>query len=115
LFIAACQWQALANEESFLEGKTQINGFVDVLYSKAEDKVYIALKEEQLDQQLLFQSSLPQGVGSNDIGLDRGQLGETRLITFQRFGNKVLLKQLNTAYRASSSNQAERKSIDVLP
>ena len=112
LFIAACQWQALANEESFVEGKTQINGFVDVLYSKAEDKVYIALKEEQLDQQLLFQSSLPQGVGSNDIGLDRGQLGETRLITFQRFGNKVLLKQLNTAYRASSSNQAERKSID---
>jgi hypothetical protein len=112
VLILACQWQALANDESFLDGKTQISGFVDVLYSKADDKVYLALRKEQLEQQMLFQSSLPQGVGSNDIGLDRGQLGDTRLITFQQFGNKILLKQLNTTYRASSSNEAERKSID---
>jgi hypothetical protein len=55
---------------------------------------------------------LPQGVGSNDIGLDRGQLGDTRLVKFERYGNKVLLKQLNTQYRASSSNLAEQASID---
>jgi hypothetical protein len=55
---------------------------------------------------------MPQGIGSNDIGLDRGQLGDTRLVKFERFGNKVLLKQLNTQYRASSSNLAEQASID---
>ncbi|MFT4809357.1 MAG: hypothetical protein ACI9LX_002706 [Paraglaciecola sp.] len=85
-------------------------GFFDFYYQIETDKVF--LKIDQFDQPFLFQSSMPQGIGSNDIGLDRGQLGETRLVKFERYGNKVLLKQLNTQYRASSSNLAEQASID---
>jgi hypothetical protein len=85
-------------------------GFFDFYYQIETDKVF--LKIDKFDQPFLFQSSMPQGIGSNDIGLDRGQLGDTRLVKFERFGNKVLLKQLNTQYRASSSNLAERASID---
>ncbi|MFB0911635.1 MAG: DUF5117 domain-containing protein, partial [Glaciecola sp.] len=103
--------QAEENED-FLKAKQAMSGFVEIVYSNSDDKVYLALDTGQLNQQMLFQSSLPQGVGSNDIGLDRGQLGDTRLVEFQRFGNKILLKQLNTDYRASSSNTAERNSID---
>ncbi|MAJ69399.1 MAG: DUF5117 domain-containing protein [Alteromonadaceae bacterium TMED7] len=85
-------------------------GFIPVYYSSEDDKVYLQI--EALDEPLLFQSSLPHGVGSNDIGLDRGQLGATRLVQFERYGNKLLLKQLNTEYRASADNPAERASID---
>lgn len=85
-------------------------GFFDFYYDGVNDKVY--LNVDKLQQPFLFQSSLPQGIGSNDIGLDRGQLGETRLVEFQRFGNKVMLNQLNTAYRASSGNAAEQASIN---
>ncbi|MDM7860485.1 zinc-dependent metalloprotease [Alteromonas sp. ASW11-36] len=85
-------------------------GLIPIFYDRSEDKVYLQLSE--FEQSLIFQSSLPQGVGSNDIGLDRGQLGETRLIEFERYGNKVLLKQLNTQYRAVSANVAEQASID---
>lgn len=85
-------------------------GFFDFYYDASKDKIY--LKINQFDQAFLFQSSLPQGIGSNDIGLDRGQLGETRLVKFERYGNKVMLKQLNTTYRASSVNVAEQASID---
>lgn len=85
-------------------------GFFDFYYQIEQDKVF--LKIDKLNQPFLFQSSMPQGIGSNDIGLDRGQLGETRLVKFERYGNKVLLKQLNTEYRASSSNIAEKASID---
>lgn len=101
-----------SESKDFLASKQAIEGFIDVLYSKEDDKVYLALDSKQLDQQMLFQSSLPQGIGSNDIGLDRGQLGSTRLVQFKRFGNKVLLNQLNTNYRASSANAAEKESID---
>lgn len=86
------------------------DGFFDFYYQIETDKVF--LKIDKFEQPFLFQSSMPQGIGSNDIGLDRGQLGDTRLVKFQRFGNKVLLKQLNTQYRASSSNLAEQASID---
>jgi hypothetical protein len=85
-------------------------GFFDFYYQIETDKVF--LKIDQFEQPFLFQSSMPQGIGSNDIGLDRGQLGDTRLVKFERYGNKVLLKQLNTQYRASSSNLAEQASID---
>ncbi len=85
-------------------------GFFDFYYQIETDKVF--LKIDKFDQPFLFQSSMPQGIGSNDIGLDRGQLGDTRLVKFERYGNKVLLKQLNTQYRASSSNLAEQASID---
>ena len=96
--------------ESFTSEMQHKVGFFDFYYQIETDKIF--LKIDNLDQPFLFQSSMPQGIGSNDIGLDRGQLGDTRLVKFERFGNKVLLKQLNTQYRASSSNLAEQASID---
>jgi len=96
--------------ESFTQSMQHQAGLFDFYYQIEQDKVF--LKIDEFDQPFLFQSSMPQGIGSNDIGLDRGQLGSTRLVKFERFGNKVLLKQLNTQYRASSSNLAEQGSID---
>jgi hypothetical protein len=96
--------------ENFTTDMQHKVGFFDFYYQLETDKVF--LKIDQFDQPFLFQSSMPQGIGSNDIGLDRGQLGDTRLVKFERYGNKVLLKQLNTQYRASSSNLAEQASID---
>ncbi len=50
-------------------------------------------------------------MGSNDIGLDRGQLGATRIVRFERSGPKVLLVQENLDYRASSSDVYERQAV----
>ncbi|MCC2616121.1 zinc-dependent metalloprotease [Aestuariibacter halophilus] len=89
---------------------TEQQGFIDLYYNPSDGKVYLHI--DALDTPLLFQSSLPRGLGSNDIGLDRGQLGETRIVQFERFGANVLLRQKNTHYRAVSDNAAERASID---
>lgn len=53
--------------------------------------------------------SRPAGVGSNDIGLDRGQLGQERIVRFSRRGNKVLLVQPNQAFRADAAEENERR------
>jgi hypothetical protein len=115
LFLVSAQvFAADSNKQTsvadFTENMSHQAGYFDFYYQIEQDKVF--LKIEQFDQPFLFQSSMPQGIGSNDIGLDRGQLGDTRLVKFERYGNKVLLKQLNTQYRASSSNLAEQASID---
>lgn len=94
----------------FTESMEEKTGLFTLYYQNDKGKIY--LKIDRFNEQFLFQSSLPQGVGSNDIGLDRGQLGDTRLVQFERYGDKVLLKQLNTAFRASSPNTAEQASID---
>ncbi len=96
--------------EEFTQDMEQQEGFYTFYYHPDSGKIY--LRVDQFDQAFIFQSSLPQGVGSNDIGLDRGQLGGTRLVEFERFGDKVLLKQLNTEYRVNTNNAAESASID---
>ncbi|WP_411360586.1 zinc-dependent metalloprotease [Pseudidiomarina sp. YC-516-91] len=85
-------------------------GFLTFYHDQATGKIYLQIPREQ--QQFIFQTSLPWGLGSNDIGLDRGQLGTTRLASFYLEGDKALLLHHNTYYRADSDNAAERASID---
>ena len=60
---------------------------------------------------MLYQTSLPAGIGSNPIGLDRGQLGGTYVVSFERIGPKVLMTQPNYRYRALSNDEAERRAV----
>ncbi|MGV6832530.1 MAG: zinc-dependent metalloprotease [bacterium] len=102
----------MAVQAQFLKDKsvTAYEGYFDFYYEEKTDKIY--LKVENLDQEFLYINSLASGVGSNDIGLDRGQLGQERVVKFQKAGNKLLLVQPNQNYRALTDNDLERKSIE---
>ncbi len=91
------------------KGSQKVNGFIPYYVSESKGKVW--LEVSNFNQPFIYYTGLPYGVGSNDIGLDRGQLGQSRLVQFERYGDKVLLKQLNTDYRADTDNQAEKNSI----
>lgn len=80
-------------------------GFINVWYNQNKDKTYFVIDKNLGD--FIYQTSLPQGLGSNDIGLDRGQLGETRLSYFKRAGGSIMLVQKNTEYQALSDNKRE--------
>ncbi len=69
------------------------------------------LEIDKWSSEFLYQSGLPAGIGSNDIGLDRGQLGSTRIVRFERSGPKVLLIQENLEYRAVSNDADERRAV----
>ena len=86
------------------------NGFFNFKYDLSSDKIY--LKIDELEKDFLYVSSLATGLGSNDIGLDRGQLGRERIVHFKRYGNKLLLIEPNQFYRANTKNEAERKSVE---
>jgi hypothetical protein len=86
------------------------NGYFNFTYDESEDKISLEVKD--LDKEFLYVSSLSSGIGSNDIGLDRGQLGGERVVKFIKTGNKLLLVQPNQDYRALTDNELERKSIE---
>jgi len=86
------------------------NGYFDFSYDESEDKISLEVKD--LDKEFLYVSSLSSGIGSNDIGLDRGQLGGERVVKFIKAGNKLLLVQPNQDFRALTDNELERKSIE---
>lgn len=84
-------------------------GFFTYYWNEAEGKIW--LEVDKLDQEVLYVNSLAAGVGSNDIGLDRNQLGDSRIVYFERRGPKLLLVQPNYSYRATSDNKKEQASV----
>jgi len=69
-------------------------------------------RDSALDTEFLYATGLAAGLGSNDIGLDRGQAGGGRLVSFERVGPKILMVQPNESFRSSSANPAERRSVE---
>lgn len=59
----------------------------------------------------LYQEGLLTGLGSNPVGLDRGQLGDTRVVTLRRLGGRVLVEQPNLRFRALSDNPDELRTV----
>src|SRR6185436_16175061 len=90
-------------------GMRALPGFFALYWDDKEGKLWLEIDRWQ--SEFLYQSGLAAGVGSNDIGLDRGQLGPTRLVRFERIGPKVLLVQANVEYRAVTSAPDERRSV----
>jgi hypothetical protein len=90
-------------------GAQQILGYFPLYWDAKQGKLWLEI--DKWDSEFLYQSGLSAGVGSNDIGLDRGQLGATRIVRFQRSGPKVLLVQENLDYRANSSDAEERRAV----
>ena len=95
----------------FKDNKTvkKYEGYFTFYYDESKDKLF--LEVEKLDQEFLYVHSLSEGIGSNDIGLDRGQLGGERVVKFIKAGNKLLLVQPNLDYRAITENIEEKKSV----
>ncbi|MBS9525306.1 zinc-dependent metalloprotease [Litoribacter alkaliphilus] len=84
-------------------------GFINM--QTDEDKGKIFLEIDDLEKEFLYVNSLPAGIGSNDLGMDRGQLGNTRVVEFRKAGNKILLVHKNLDFRAESDNEDERKAV----
>ena len=91
------------------DGYEHLPGFLDLFWDRRGGRLF--LRVDAFDADLLYIESLSAGLGSNDIGLDRGQLGRTHLARFERVGPKVLLVQQNTRYRALSDNEDERRAV----
>lgn len=91
-------------------GMKKFEGFFNFYYDDKTDKIY--LEVDKLDSEFLYVQSLAAGVGSNDIGLDRNQMGRERVVKFIRRGPKILLVQPNYSYLAKSKNDDERKSVE---
>ncbi|WP_405327381.1 zinc-dependent metalloprotease [Leeuwenhoekiella sp. LLG6367-2.1] len=100
-------------QAQFLEklGKVDTqDGFFKFHYTEKTDNIY--LEVTNLNQEFIYVHALKSGIGSNDIGLDRGQLGGTAIVKFIKAGNKLLLVQPNQDYRAITDNAAERESVE---
>jgi hypothetical protein len=85
-------------------------GFLNFYWEDSTGKIWLQI--DKLDEEILYQTSLPAGLGSNDVGLDRGILGTTYIVKFNRVGNKILMIEPNYSYRAVSGDIAEKRAVE---
>src|SRR4051812_8181377 len=91
-------------------GKLQkIDGYMPLYWQASAGKLFMEIG--RFNEEILYQVSLPAGLGSNPVGLDRGQLGSSSVVSFERIGPKVLMTQPNYSYRAITSNEAEKRAV----
>lgn len=102
--------KALPSIEEKTAGLSRVEGFFPYYWDESNGKLWLEI--DKTDTELLYVISLPAGLGSNDIGLDRGLLGEDRIVKFTRTGRKLLMVQPNYRYRALSSNIAEQRAVE---
>lgn len=109
LLAIALQAQVVSPITEKTKSMKKMDGFFPFWYDAANGKIWLLVNK--INSEFLYVNSLPAGLGSNDIGLDRGQLGDTRIVYFHKVGKKLLLIQPNYNYRASSADIKEQKAV----
>ncbi len=114
LVLSFAPQSALADEIKSINEKVKdlvhMDGFFDLYWDQQKGRLLLQI--DSMGDEFIYQSSLARGIGSNDLGLDRGQLGATRLVEFYRSGPKVLLIQKNQDYRAGTDRLAEKTAVE---
>src|SRR5215510_3518941 len=90
-------------------GMQKFTGYFPFYWDAKAGKVWLEI--DKWNSEFLYVESLSAGVGSNDLGLDRGELGQSYVVRFERVGPKVLLIASNQGYRADSNNAEERRAV----
>ncbi len=108
-FRTSAQEKALPSIEEKTAGMEKMPGFFTDYWDARTGKIWLQI--DKWNTQFLYVESLPYGVGSNDIGLDRGQPGETQVVHFERSGPRVLLMAENERYRAVTEDLVQQEAV----
>ena len=87
----------------------KLPGYFNLYWDEKTGKMWLEI--DRFDTEFLYVDSLPAGMGSNDLGLDRGQLGSSRVVKFIRSGPKVLLLEPNYRFRALNASAEEQRAV----
>lgn len=111
LIIATFFGPSKAQEKINAKTKTfkKFDGYFPFYWDATNGKIWLVINK--FDKEFLYVNSLPAGLGSNDIGLDRGQIGGSRIVFFSKVGKKVLMVEPNYEYRALTNNKMEQQAV----
>src|SRR5215210_6460325 len=113
LLLLMCFWTIQAQKAQTITekvaGMEKFPGYFPFYWDAKAGKIWLEI--DKWNTEFLYVESLPAGIGSNDIGLDRGQLGNSAIVRFDRTGPRVLLVAPNYGYRAISNNADEQLAV----
>ena len=106
---ASAQARSIPSIAEKTAGMQAIRGFFDLYWDASTGSLFWEI--DQLDTEFLYQISMGSGLGSNPVGIDRGQLRGTHVLEAHRVGPRVLLMEPNYSFRAQSDNPTEVQAV----
>ncbi|HWO24252.1 MAG TPA: zinc-dependent metalloprotease [Kofleriaceae bacterium] len=91
------------------KGSRKIDGFYPMYWDDSDGRLLVEIP--RLDTEVLYATSMATGLGSNDIGIDRGQPTGSRIVKFERVGPRILMVQPNYQFRAVTQSPAEAQTV----
>jgi len=91
------------------QGTTAMEGFFNLYWDDGAGALYWEL--DLAGGEFLYQISMGSGLGSNPVGIDRGQLRGTHVLEAKRVGPRVLLMEPNYQFQARSDNPTEVQAV----
>jgi hypothetical protein len=108
--LTLCAFIAHAQDiDAALKESVKKEGFLTFYYQESKGKIFAEIN--RLNEEFLYAPSMSRGLGSNDIGIDRGRLGQERILKWVKMGAKLFLIEPNYAYRASSADSLEKNAV----
>jgi len=104
------QSAAIQTIDARTAGFQKLDGYLPLYWDQKTGSLWMEINK--FETEMLYSTGLSAGLGSNDIGLDRGQSGQGRVVKFQRIGPRVLMVQPNYTFRANSPNPDERRAVE---
>lgn len=101
--------EALPTIAEKTEAATAMEGFFNLYWDAAQGVLYWEIDPE--GGEFLYQVSMGSGLGSNPVGIDRGQLRGTYVLEPRRTGPRLLLAQPNYQFQARSDNPTEVQAV----
>jgi hypothetical protein len=109
---ASAPLPAIAKVTGKLEKRS---GLVTFYVDRRQGKLWLAVPPAREKSgevaSYIYQESIATGLGSNPVGLDRGQLGDPQIVTLRRIGGRVLVEAPNFKFRALTTDAAERQAV----
>ena len=99
-------WKTIGQKTA---GMQKLPGFFTYYWDARDGKLWLQI--DKWNTPFLYYESLPNGVGSNDVGLDRGQPGKTNVVHFERSGPRILLVAENEDYRAVTDDREQQSAV----
>jgi hypothetical protein len=109
LLVVSGTFSSAQSISSKTTGMKHLEGYLPLDWDAKTGKLYLEITN--LDTDILYTHSLPYGTGSNDLGLDRGQISRGELVRFERTGPKVLLVEPNQRFRTTTIDPAEALAV----
>lgn len=118
LFVAAllpaCRAMRLAEGDRSPAESRRLVGLLELELDAAQGRLWLVLPAQTQAGEplarLLLVEGLTSGLGSTPVGLDRGSVGDARIVALRRVGARLVIEAENHAFLAASPEAAERRA-----